>query len=153
MPRSEQSPSFVSGLPVTACRWQRSRAEHGREPSTVQPPSIIALCLTLAGAFACAAPPASSPQRASATRTPEPATTYDVRIVHGRIIDGSGAPGVVADLGIRGDTIAAIGDLSKATSKVTIDATNQVITPGFIDLLGHSESSVIVDPHLEGKIR
>src|SRR5207245_3620235 len=53
----------------------------------------------------------------------------------------------------RGDAIAAIGDLSNATSTITIDATNQVVTPGFIDLLGHSEASVLLDPQLEGKIR
>jgi N-acyl-D-amino-acid deacylase len=79
--------------------------------------------------------------------------TFDVRIMHGDVIDGSWRSRFRADIGIRGDSIAAIGDLSAATSTVTIDATGQVVTPGFIDLLGHSESSVIIDPHLEGKVR
>jgi N-acyl-D-amino-acid deacylase len=116
--------------------------------------------------LACSAPPASvpessaSPERVSATRNSQPATRasqpasdYDLRITGGEVIDGTGKPRFRADVGIRGDAIAAIGDLSHATSKVTIDATNQVVTPGFIDLLGHSESSVILDSHLEGKIR
>jgi N-acyl-D-amino-acid deacylase len=79
--------------------------------------------------------------------------TYDIRIVHGDVIDGTGEPRFRADVGIRGDAIAAIGDLSSATSTITIDATNQVVTPGFIDLLGHSEGSVLLDPQLEGKVR
>lgn len=78
---------------------------------------------------------------------------YDVRIVNGDVIDGTGAARTRADVGIKGDTITAIGDLSKATSAITIDAKGQVVTPGFIDLLGHSEVSVLIDPNLEGKIR
>src|SRR5436190_16410525 len=73
-------------------------------------------------------------------------STYDLRILNAEIIDGTGAPRRRADLGIRGATIAKIGDLSHATSKITIDASHQVVTPGFIDLLGHSEFSVMIDP-------
>jgi len=69
------------------------------------------------------------------------------------VIDGSGAARVRADVGIRGDTIAEIGDLSKRSAASTIDAKNQVVTPGFIDLLGHSEGSVLIDPRVEGKVR
>lgn len=78
---------------------------------------------------------------------------YETRIVNGEVIDGTGAPRRRADVGIRGESIAAIGDLSKATSRTTIDARGEVVTPGFIDVLGHSEGSVLIDPHLEGKIR
>ncbi len=99
--------------------------------------------------LACSSP-ARLPADARGASRPD---HYDIRIVHGEVIDGTGAPRVRADVGIRGDSIAAIGDLSAATSDVTIDAANQVVTPGFIDLLGHSESSVLIDPHLEGKIR
>jgi dihydroorotase/N-acyl-D-amino-acid deacylase len=80
-------------------------------------------------------------------------STYDIRILNGEIIDGTGAQRKRADLAINGTTIAKIGDLSRATSKITIDASHQVVTPGFIDLLGHSEFSVLIDPSLEGKIR
>ena len=92
-------------------------------------------------AFACSSPYAVAP--------PE----YDVRIINGEVIDGSGRARVRADVGIRGDAIAAIGDLSRTTSTITIDASHQVVTPGFIDLLGDSERSVLIDPNLEGKVR
>ncbi|HJW93366.1 MAG TPA: D-aminoacylase [Thermoanaerobaculia bacterium] len=78
---------------------------------------------------------------------------FDILIRNGEVIDGSGAPRVRADIGIRGDTIIDIGDLSHKTATTTIDAKNQVVTPGFIDLLGHSEGSVLIDPHVEGKVR
>src|SRR5262249_50349895 len=58
-----------------------------------------------------------------------------------------------ADIAITADTIAAIGDLSGATAKITIDASHQVVAPGFIDLLGHSEFSVPIDPNVEGTVR
>ena len=77
----------------------------------------------------------------------------DVRIINGDVIDGTGRARFRADVGIRGDTIVEIGDLSRATSKETIDARNHVVTPGFIDVLGHSEGSVLIDPNLEGKVR
>jgi N-acyl-D-amino-acid deacylase len=109
--------------------------------------------LILACSAPSSAPSTASPERAPATRNSQPATDYDLRIVGGEVIDGTGKARFRADVGIRADAIVAIGDLSKATSKVTIDAKNQVVTPGFIDLLGHSESSVILDQHLEGKIR
>ncbi|MEA2337436.1 MAG: N-acyl-D-amino-acid deacylase [Thermoanaerobaculia bacterium] len=106
----------------------------------------VLLALTCAGSS-----PSSSP-RDRETAQPRD-RDYDIRIVHGDVIDGTGKPRFRADVGIRGDAIAAIGDLSNATSTITIDATNQVVTPGFIDLLGHSEASVLLDPQLEGKIR
>ena len=100
---------------------------------------ITALALLLA----CAAPASRQPA------TPQ----YDVIITNGQVIDGTGKPRYSADVAIKGDSIAAIGDLSRATAKMTLDAHGDVVTPGFIDLLGHSEGSVLIDPHLEGKIR
>ena len=78
---------------------------------------------------------------------------FDIIIRNGDVIDGTGRARFRADVGIRGETIAEIADLSRATAKTTIDAKGQVVTPGFIDLLGHSEGSVLIDPNLEGKIR
>jgi dihydroorotase/N-acyl-D-amino-acid deacylase len=78
---------------------------------------------------------------------------FDLLLRGGEVIDGTGSPRHRADLGIRNDTISKIGDLSHATAKITIDASHQVVTPGFIDLLGHSEFSVMIDPNLEGKVR
>ena len=78
---------------------------------------------------------------------------FDVRIIGGEVIDGTGAPRRRADVGIRGDTIAAIGDLHSATAVVTVNATGKVVAPGFIDLLGNSQAAVLIDPRLEGKVR
>src|SRR6185436_8221843 len=92
----------------------------------------------------------------SSPATPDPPTTaaeYDVVVAGGAVIDGTGAAPTRADVGIRGDTIAAIGDLSKATATTTLDATGQIVAPGFIDLLGNSQAAVLLDPSLEGKIR
>lgn len=84
---------------------------------------------------------------------PSPAHDYDLRIVNGRIIDGTGSPVFRGDVGIRGDRIVAIGNLAASTSSRTIDAGGNIVSPGFIDLLGQSQTSVLFDPKLEGKVR
>jgi N-acyl-D-amino-acid deacylase len=77
---------------------------------------------------------------------------YDVLLQNGHIIDGTGSPWVSGDVAIRGGRIAAIGDLRRATSKRTIDVHGMVVAPGFIDMLGQSELSMLVDPRLPSKI-
>jgi N-acyl-D-amino-acid deacylase len=77
---------------------------------------------------------------------------FDVVITHGRIIDGTGSPWYSGDLGIRAGRIAAIGNLADAKRKQTIDAHGQVVAPGFIDMLGQSEMTMLVDPRLPSKI-
>jgi N-acyl-D-aspartate/D-glutamate deacylase len=77
---------------------------------------------------------------------------YDVVIHHGHIIDGTGSPWYSADLGIRQGRIAAIGNLTGAAAKRTIDARGMVVAPGFIDMLGQSELTILVNPHLPSKI-
>ena len=72
-------------------------------------------------------------------------TTYDVIIKNGRIIDGSGNPWVSGDIGIRGDRIAKIGSLEGSTAKQVIEAHNLVVSPGFIDMLGQSETALLID--------
>jgi N-acyl-D-amino-acid deacylase len=78
--------------------------------------------------------------------------TFDLVITHGHIIDGTGSPWYSGDLGIRGGKIAAIGNLSAAPRKRTIDAAGKVVAPGFIDMLGQSELTILVDPRLPSKI-
>ncbi|MGH7632918.1 MAG: N-acyl-D-amino-acid deacylase family protein [Gemmatimonadaceae bacterium] len=73
-------------------------------------------------------------------------------IRHGHIIDGTGSPWYEGDVGVRDGHIAAIGDLSHATAKQSIDAHGMVIAPGFVDMLGQSELTVLVDPRLPSKI-
>lgn len=78
--------------------------------------------------------------------------SFDVLILHGHIIDGTGSPWYAGDVGIRDGRIAAIGDLAGATAKKTIDAHGMVVAPGFIDMLGQSELTILVDPRLPSKI-
>jgi N-acyl-D-amino-acid deacylase len=77
---------------------------------------------------------------------------YDLLIRNGRIIDGTGSPWYAGDVGIRGGRIAAIGRLGDANAKQTIDAAGKVVAPGFIDMLGQSELTILVNPHLPSKI-
>jgi N-acyl-D-aspartate/D-glutamate deacylase len=79
--------------------------------------------------------------------------TLDLKIINGRVIDGTGAPWYRADIGVRGNAIVSIGDLRTTPATTTIDAHDQTVSPGFIDLLGQSDSAVLEDPHLEAKIR
>jgi N-acyl-D-amino-acid deacylase len=80
------------------------------------------------------------------------AQDYDLIVRNGHIIDGTGSPWYGADIGIRDGHIAAIGRLDSASSKQTIDAAGMVVAPGFIDMLGQSEGSILVNPHLPSKI-
>jgi N-acyl-D-amino-acid deacylase len=79
-------------------------------------------------------------------------TAFDIVIVNGHIIDGTGSPWYSGDVGIRYGKIAAIGNLSAAERKRTIDAQGKVVAPGFIDMLGQSEITILVDPRLPSKI-
>jgi dihydroorotase/N-acyl-D-amino-acid deacylase len=80
------------------------------------------------------------------------ARPFDLVIIHGHIIDGTGSPWYSGDVGIRNGRIAAIGNLSDAPRKRTIDADGKVVAPGFIDMLGQSEMTILVDPRLPSKI-
>ncbi len=77
---------------------------------------------------------------------------FDVVIVNGHIIDGTGSPWYSGQVGIRGGRIAAIGNLETAPRRQTIDAKGMVVAPGFIDMLGQSELTMLVDPRLPSKI-
>ncbi|HKH46974.1 MAG TPA: D-aminoacylase [Thermoanaerobaculia bacterium] len=77
---------------------------------------------------------------------------FDLVIRNGRIVDGTGSPWYSADVGIRNGRIAAIGRLEGAAAKRTIDAAGKVVAPGFIDMLGQSEMSILVEPKLPSKI-
>jgi N-acyl-D-amino-acid deacylase len=77
---------------------------------------------------------------------------FDVVILHGHILDGTGSPWYAGDVGIRAGRIAAIGKLDGAPARETIDAKGRVVAPGFIDMLGQSELSILVDPRLPSKI-
>jgi dihydroorotase/N-acyl-D-amino-acid deacylase len=77
---------------------------------------------------------------------------FDIVVTNGHIIDGTGSPWYSGDIGISGGKIGAIGNLADAPRKQTIDAAGKVVAPGFIDMLGQSEVSILVDPRLPSKI-
>jgi N-acyl-D-amino-acid deacylase len=77
---------------------------------------------------------------------------FDTVITNGHIVDGTGSPWYSGDVGIRAGKIAAIGNLSDAQRTRTIDVHGMVVAPGFIDMLGQSELTILVEPHLPSKI-
>ena len=83
--------------------------------------------------------------------TPQ-ASPFDLVIANGRIIDGTGSPWYSGDVGVREGRIVAIGNLKDAPRTRTIDARGMVVAPGFIDMLGQSELTILVDPRLPSKI-
>ncbi len=115
-------------------RCVRDRAGRG----VLRSASILGLLLAIGASSSAAVDPTSS--------------DYDVIIEHGRVIDGTGAPWYAADVGIRAGRIAAIGRLDRARAKRRIDATGRVVAPGFIDMLGQSELTLLVNPHVPSKI-
>lgn len=72
--------------------------------------------------------------------------TFDLLIKNGLVVDGTGGPGVVQDVGIRGDVITAVGDLGDADADQLIDATGRVVAPGFIDPHTHVDAQLFWDP-------
>jgi N-acyl-D-amino-acid deacylase len=77
---------------------------------------------------------------------------FDLVIAHGHIVDGTGSPWYSGDVGIREGKITAIGELSGVAAKRRINAAGEVVAPGFIDMLGQSELTILVDPRLPSKI-
>ncbi|MDQ3282624.1 MAG: D-aminoacylase [Acidobacteriota bacterium] len=94
---------------------------------------------------ACSTTPVATPKQKM--------NMLDLKITNGRILDGSGSPWFHGDVGVRGDTIVAIGDLRELDAATTIDAQNRLVSPGFIDLLSWSQYNAITDPHLEAHVR
>ena len=108
---------------------ERNRVKRNRQYASL-------IVLLLAGYFAGAQAPIS----------------FDVVITNGHIIDGTGSPWYSGDIGIRGGRVAAIGNLKGSRRLRTIDARGKVVAPGFIDMLGQSEMTILVDPRLPSKI-
>jgi N-acyl-D-amino-acid deacylase len=80
--------------------------------------------------------------------------TFDTIIRHGTIVDGTGqTPAYRADVGITGDRIAAIDDLSAAEAATVIDATGHVVAPGFIDVHVHSEIALLTGVHRHAEVQ
>jgi dihydroorotase/N-acyl-D-amino-acid deacylase len=89
-----------------------------------------------------------------AVRTaPTPANAYDVLITNARVVDGTGNPWYRGSVATRGDRIVYVGpSMPGMTAKRVIDAGEQVVAPGFIDMLGHSENVILRRPQAVSKI-
>ena len=77
---------------------------------------------------------------------------YDLLIKNGHLVDGSGKPRYKADVAIKGDRIVRIGDLQSTTATRVIDAKGLIVSPGFIDMLGQSETYLLIDPRAMSKV-
>src|SRR5690606_2026078 len=78
---------------------------------------------------------------------------FDVLIKNGQIVDGTGKPSYLGDLGINADTIAAGGNLESVTGNIEIDASGLVVAPGFINMLSWATESLIEDGRSMGDIK
>ena len=83
---------------------------------------------------------------------PSQTPPYDVLIKNGRVVDGSGRPAYNADVAIKGQRIVRIGKLTNASAIRTIDARGMIVSPGFIDMLGQSETYLLIDPRAMSKV-
>lgn len=83
----------------------------------------------------------------------EQKTNYDTIIRNGMVYDGNGGEPIKVDIAIQNDTIAFIGDLSKAAAKNEVDAKGLAVAPGFINMMGHSEESLFQDGRAQSDIR
>src|SRR5690606_40130483 len=77
---------------------------------------------------------------------------FDVVIKGGTLVDGTGALPRLADVGINGDKVTAIGNLQSATAKHLVDATGKLVTPGFVDSHAHTDFSLHVNPHAQSHL-
>jgi N-acyl-D-amino-acid deacylase len=103
-------------------------------------PSLVLIAGLALAAAARPAPPAQPP-------------AFDVLIHGGSVYDGTGGPPSRADVGIRGDRIAAVGNLAPAHARILIDAEGLAVAPGFINMLSWSTESLLVDGRSQGEIR
>jgi N-acyl-D-amino-acid deacylase len=78
---------------------------------------------------------------------------FDLLLTGGRVVDGSGAPAMQADVGIEGDRISAVGTLRQAEARRRLDVAGKVVCPGFIDAHVHGDLAVLADPLHEPAIR
>lgn len=112
----------------------------------------VPLLIAALTAFIAARPHARVEGPALSAR-PQQQAPFDVVIRGGTVYDGTGTPGRRADVAVRGDRIAAIGDLTSVQAASIIDASGLAIAPGFINMLSWSTESLLVDGRSQGELR
>ena len=78
---------------------------------------------------------------------------FDLILAGGRVVDGTGSPWFRADVGVRGDRIAAVGALGQAEARRRLDVAGRVVAPGFVDTHVHADLALLADPVHEAAIR
>ena len=115
---------------------------HRRSPAALLTAPLVAGALL--AATACT----------ESTATPTADAPFDVLLTNARVVDGAGNPWFRADIGVRGDRIAAVGNLAGHDAARTIDAADRVVAPGFVDMMGQASLVLITDPpSAESKLR
>ena len=129
-------------LPDNAQRTDGTRTmKHALELNRLRNSLAAALSVVIVSLIGCS----------SATDSDVP---FDVLITNARVVDGAGNPWFRADIGIRGDRIAAVGVLVGQSADRTIDAEDRVVSPGFIDMMGQATTVLLTDPpSAESKLR
>ncbi|MDX1660296.1 MAG: D-aminoacylase [Gemmatimonadota bacterium] len=77
----------------------------------------------------------------------------DLLLRGGRVVDGTGRPAFRADVGVRDDRIVSVGSLPDAAAATVLDVTGHVVSPGFVDVHGHTDLGIFIDPHADSKVR
>jgi len=78
---------------------------------------------------------------------------FDVIVRKGRVIDGTGNPWFLADVGVKDGKILKIGNLKSEDAERVIDAEGCIVSPGFIDMHSHSDFAPLINPYMESKVR
>src|SRR2546429_5779397 len=133
---------LLAGMPVSStCVEAKQRAASERAPALDNPD----------GAAQCGA---RSRRRRSRTRAVEGSLRVDDIVIRGgQVVDGSGAPGRVADVVIRDGRVAAIEPGHFGPARRVIDARGRVVSPGFVDVKTHSDWTLPLNPRAESKVR
>jgi N-acyl-D-amino-acid deacylase len=143
----------LAGYVITASGQKLALAVYVNNVSLSDPNGAQEVAGQAVGEIAAAAydVPLESPSASNAapegssSSTSSTSNSFDLIIRNGHILDGTGNPWYAADVAIRGDRIVAIGNLRDAHAKKEIDAQGQIVSPGFIDMLGQSESALLLD--------
>ena len=131
-----RAPLACTGQTPPAARWAHT-------------PASVAAALSVSGLLLVAACTEAAPPSGQRTAAP-----FDLLITNARVVDGAGNPWFRADIGLRDDRIAAVGNLSGRAADRTIDAADRVVAPGFVDMMGQASLVLITDPpSAESKLR